>query len=136
MKKLTTIILSTACAFAVGSAFADGLTVDNKTKYPSTMKINNSFCTSAGPDGIGVTKAGARNTLSSWQVGIVLNLAGCSGSSCSADIYSDATCGDGDKIGSGSVNTSDLSVTIDKSQTAAGYNIDFTAGTLTINPTT
>ena len=109
MKKLTTIILSTACAFAVGSAFAD-LTIVNNSDSDSTMKINGICTAKLGPIiGIpGVTpKHGGKNSYTLSEVKLVC---GASATSCDALLYSGQNCDT--EIGKGTISISSSDVTL------------------------
>ena len=127
MKKITTIILSTACAFAVGSAFAEkmSLTVDNsQSTQPSTMKINNSVCTNAPWVPNGITPAGTVSSpFSADAITAVLLISGCSGSTgtCSAQIYADNACQT--PISSGTIDLSTYSVSIDSVVDPSKFNV-------------
>lgn len=143
MKKITTIILSTACAFAVGSAFADadGLTIVNQSSENSTMKIfnvatNKSICTGQFPNLKGITPAGKTNEIGYGLVDILLGLADCKEAQCSVDIYNDNNCGNagGKNIAEGSIdNTSGKHlVSIDSSKTASDYTVQYDSDNATL----
>ena len=141
MKKITTIILSTACAFAVGSAFADGLTIDNQSSENSTMKIfnaatNTSICTGQFANLHGITPANTKYTIGYGVVDILLGLADCKGAQCSVDIYNDNNCGiaGGKNIAEGSIdNTSGKHlVSIDSSKTASDYTVQYDSDNTTL----
>ncbi len=127
MKKLTTILLSTACVFAAGSAFAGkmSLTVDNsQSNQPSTMMLNNSVCTNAPWVPNGITPAGVVSSpFSADAIGAVLMVAGCPGSTgtCSAKIYADNNCGTA--ISSGAIDLSNYKVSINNVVDPSKFNV-------------
>jgi hypothetical protein len=127
MKKLTTILLSTACVFAAGSAFAD-LTVTNNSATDSTMLINGN-CTAANPFIQGITKSGTSNTYASMAVDIAC---GITSGACNATLYAADNCDNAsDVIGTGSVDVSSDLVTI--TSVIAGHSVVANGTSIVIN---
>ena len=131
MKKITTIILSTACAFAVGSAFAD-LTIVNKSASDSTMLIKG-MCTAENlilkAQRKNITKSGQTNSYNDTLVAMA-----CGGESgtCKADLYAADNCDNSnDMIGTGELNLDTKTVKIDS--LVSGHDVQASGSTITIN---
>lgn len=128
MKKITTIILSTACAFAAGSALADAntLTVVNNSESDSTMMINNK-CTSDILGERGITRSHQSNS----YIAPLVKLACGPSQPCSATLYASYDC-TGDDIGTGEIDTTSLLIKQISSQ--PGHDVEGVGtSTITIN---